>query len=162
MHTLIVYYSDFGNTKKLAEKIAESPAEEGQAHVVSTDQLTAADLRDTDLAVMGSPTHYQNLPKIFQAALETLPRGALEGKAVAAFDTSVETWGPLMRLTAAHKLLRKMRKLGGRQAAKPETFLVKQRDREDEGQHDLLYDGEVERARDWATALLDKLEASSG
>ena len=35
-----------------------------------------------------------------------------------------------MRLTAAHRLRRKLRKLGGKPIAKAETFLVRQRDRE--------------------------------
>jgi flavodoxin len=162
VNTLVVYYSNFGNTKRLAEEIAGKAAAAGESRLVSIDQLAASDLKETDLVVMGSPTHYQNLPKVFREALEIIPRGALSGRAVVAFDTSVETWGPLMRLTAAHKLGRKLRKLGGRPAAKPETFLVKERDREDEGEQDLLYDGEIERAREWATSILANLQTGTG
>ena len=67
-----------------------------------------------------------------------------------------------MRLTAAHRLRRKLRKLGGKPVVKGEAFPVKQRDREDGGEQDLLYDGEVERARDWAASILDTLGAASG
>ena len=161
MNTLVVYYSDFGNTKRLAEEMAETAAGAGQARLVSIQELTASDLGETELVVMGSPTHYQNLPKVFREALEPFPRGALAGRSVAAFDTSVEAWGPLMRLTAAHRLQRKLRKLGGKPVAKAETFLVKEREREEEGEQDLLYDGEVDHARDWAASILDRLEAAS-
>lgn len=79
-----------GPTLTPAEEIA---AGAGQARVVSIQELTTSDLGETGLVVMGSPTHYQNLPRLFREALETFPRGAPAGRYVAAFDTSVETWG---------------------------------------------------------------------
>ena len=57
----------------LAEEIAEIAAGAGQERLVSMQELTASDLGETDLVVMGSPTHYQNLLKLFREALETLP-----------------------------------------------------------------------------------------
>ena len=41
---------------------------------------------------------------------------------------------------------------------KPETFLVEKSDSQYEGEIDLLYDGEIERAKGWAVAILEKLE----
>lgn len=162
MARLCSHLSSPGPILTLAEEIAEAATGAGQARLVSIQELTTSDLGQTDLVVMGSPTHYQNLRKIFHEALETLPRGAVDGRSVAAFDTSVETWGPLMRLTAAHRLQRKLRKLGGKPVAKAETFLARQRDKEYQGEQDLLYDGEIERARDWAASIFGKLEAASG
>jgi flavodoxin len=99
--------------------------------------------------VMGSPTHYQNLPKVVRPVLKALPRKILAGKSVAAFDTSLKMWGPIMLLTAAHRLLPRLRRLGGQRVVRPETFLV-------EGNGPLC-DGEVERAREWAAAILRRL-----
>lgn len=158
MNTLIVYFSKFGNTKKVAETIAETMTRAGDARVISIDQLTASDLDQVDLVVMGSPTHYQNLPKAVRSVLKTLPRGILVGKSVAAFDTSLKMWGPLMLLTAAHRLLTKLRKLGGKRVVGPETFLVEKSELRHDGEIDLLYDGEIERAKEWAVAILKKLE----
>ena len=62
-------------------------------------------------------------------------------------------WGPLMSMTAAHGLLRRLRKLGGKRIVRPETFLVKAVDVEPEGDFDLLSEGELERAREWAAAI---------
>ena len=104
MKTLIVYFSKFGNTKKVAETMAETMTRAGDARAISIDQLTVSDLDQVDLVVMGSPTHYQNLPQAVRSVLKTLPQGILVGKSVAAFDTSLEMWGPLMLLTAAHRL----------------------------------------------------------
>jgi bacterioferritin (cytochrome b1) len=57
-------------------------------------------------------------------------------------------------MTAAHKLLRKLKKLGGTPVARPETFLVKGEEVEEGTEADLLFEGELERAGPWAAALL--------
>ena len=76
---------------------------------------------------------------------------------MAAFDTSLEAWGPLMLMTAAHRLLPKLRKLGGKRGAGPETFLVNESDIQSEGEIDLLCEGELERAREWASTILKQV-----
>jgi flavodoxin len=161
MKALAVYFSRFGNTKKVAEAIAEVLAGAEDARAVPIDGLTADALQEADLVVIGSPTHYQNLPKEVRAALDTLPRRVLRGKRVAAFDTSVDTWGPLMWMTAAHRLLPKLRKLGGRKVARPETFLVARGEDPESGERqDALCEGELERARGWAASILERTTAS--
>ena len=155
MNTLVVYFTKFGNTRQVAEAIASVLSGEGEAHVISIDELTAADLEDVSLVVFGSPTHYQNLPKEVRAALDTLPKRVLHGKQVAAFDTSVEAWGPLMRMTAAHRLLPRLRKLGGKKVAGPETYLVTRGESPGSGERqDALREGELERAQTWAASIL--------
>jgi flavodoxin len=159
VNALVVYYSLYGNTRRLAEAIGDTLRTAGPALVTSLDRLSQADLAGADLVVMGSPTHIQNVPKAVRAALAALPRKSLAGKKVAAFDTSVQTWGPLMRMTAAHGLLRRLRKLGGRRIVGPETFLVASTPARPEGEADLLVAGELERAGQWAAALLERLKA---
>lgn len=157
MKALVVYFSKFGNTRRIAEAIAQTLSRAGEARAVSIDQFTASDLGDVDLVVMGSPTHYQNLPKAVRPAFEALPKNALAGKSVAAFDTSLKMWGPIMLMTAAHRLFSKMRKLGGKRAIRPESFLVKKSDLRPDGEIDLLCDGEIERAREWAATILSRV-----
>jgi flavodoxin len=154
MNSLVIYFSKFGNTRSIAEAIAERLSQHGGARAANLHEFIASDLADADLVVMGSPTHFQNLPKEVRPVLEALPKRALAGKAVAAFDTSVQTWGPLMRLTAAHRLHGKLRKLGGKPVVRPETFLVKKSEERPEGEIDLLCEGEVERAAEWASTIL--------
>jgi flavodoxin len=146
MNSLVIYYSKFGNTRSIAEAIAETLGAAGPARALSIDQVHTADFDEVDLVVMGSPTHYQNLPKVVRPVLKALPRKILAGKSVAAFDTSLKMWGPIMLLTAAHRLLPRLRRLGGKRVVRPETFLV-------EGNGPLC-DGELERAREWAAAML--------
>jgi flavodoxin len=162
MNALVVYYSLYGNTRRLAEAMAEELQAAGAARAVSLDQLRPEDLKEINLVVLGSPTHIQNVPKAVRAALALLPRQSLAGKGVAAFDTSVKTWGPLMSMTAAHGLLRRLRKLGGKRLASPETFFVKAVDVKPEGEFDLLTEGELERARQWAAMIGQRAREQPG
>ena len=152
MNALIVCYSKFGNTTKIAEAIAETLGSDGSAHVISMDQLSVSDLTGIDLVVAGTPTHRMNLPEAVRPVFETLPRRILRGTPVAAFDTSYKMSAWLARFTAARRLLSRLRKLGGKRILPPETFHVVER----EGP---LYDGEIERAREWASLILERIEA---
>jgi flavodoxin len=148
MNALVVYHSKFGNTRKVAEAIAEVFQQTGAARPLGADELTAADLQDVDLVVVGTPTHRMNLPDAVRPILEALPRRILRGVPVTAFDTSYKMSAFLARFTAAKRIDRKLRRLGGKRLVPPETFHV---NRQHEGP---LYDGEIERARAWANAIL--------
>jgi flavodoxin len=155
MNALVVYFSKFGNTQMVAEVVAEEIAEEfrheGTVRVISLDVLTAEDLKDKDLVVMGSPTHNMNLPKNVRPVFERLPKRLLKGIPVAAFDTSYKMSWWLNHFTAAKRLSQKLRKLGGKRIVPPETFHVT-------GREGPLYDGEIERSRAWAASILEGLK----
>ncbi|MFQ5812320.1 MAG: flavodoxin family protein [Anaerolineae bacterium] len=153
MNALVVYFSKFGNTQKVAEAIAATLESAGSVRALSMDQLTASDMREVDLVVMGAPTHRMNLPKAVGPVFETLPKHILRGTPVAAFDTSYKMSAFLARFTAAKKLAGKLRKLGGKRIVPTETFHVVKK----EGP---LYDGEIERAKKWAELILGQLEAA--
>jgi flavodoxin len=148
MNALVVYYSQYGNTQQLAETVAQVLEGAGAVRTLSADRLQAADLQDVDLVVMGVPTHKMNLPEKVRPVFEGLPRHILRGVPIAAFDTSYEMSSLLSRFTAAKRIDRKLRKLGGKRLVPPETFHV---ERHHEGP---LYEGEMERVRTWAEAIL--------
>ena len=152
MNVLVVYFSKFGNTQKVAEAIAETLESTGAVRVLRLEQLTVSDMQGVDLVMMGCPTHRMNLPETAQPVLEALPKRILRGILVTAFDTSYKMSAFLTRFTAAKKLARKLRKLGGKRIVPPETFHVK-------GREGPLYDGELERAREWAGLILERLKA---
>lgn len=153
MNALVVYFSKYGNTQKVAEAIAETLEAAGSSRALSLEQLTASDMSDIDLIVMGSPTHRMNLPEAVRPMLEALPKRVLRGTPVAAFDTSYKMSAFLARFTASKKLASKLRRLGGRRIVPPETFHVVER----EGP---LYDGEIERARAWAKMILERVRTA--
>jgi flavodoxin len=150
MNTLVVYFSKFGNTQKVAQAVADTLQSAGTIRMVNSDHLAAADLDGVDLVVMGSPTHRMNLPEAVRPVFESLPKRLLRGTPFAAFDTSYKMSDFLSRFTAAKKLAQKLRKLGGKRIVPPETFHVVER----EGP---LYEGEIERAQEWAESILNQL-----
>ena len=77
MNALVVYHSQFGNTRQVGEAIAEVFQGAGRARTLSADRLTATELQDVDLVVMGTPTHKMNLPLALRPVFEELPRRIL-------------------------------------------------------------------------------------
>jgi flavodoxin len=150
MNALVVYHSQFGNTRQIAEAIVEVLQGAGAARALGADRLTGADLQGVDLMVMGTPTHKMNLPQAVRPVFDTLPRRVLRGVSVAAFDTSYKMSAFLARFTAAKRIDRKLGKLGGKRLVPPETFHV------NEHHEGPLIDGEVERAKSWAETIVDK------
>ena len=158
MKTLIVYFSKFGNTRRIAEAIAETMKQASEVRVVSLEQLTASGVEGVDLVVLGSPTHGFTVPEAVRSALGALPPGILAGKSVAAFDTTVRPW-PLRLFRAAPKLLRQLSQLGGKPVARPQTFFVQTGSTQGTGEHDLLLAGQLDRAREWAGEILRQVKA---
>ncbi|HEY71201.1 MAG TPA: flavodoxin family protein [Anaerolineae bacterium] len=157
MNALVVFFSKYGNTKVIAEAIADGLHSVTSIRLVELIQLAPSDFDGIDLLVMGCPTHKMNLPQDVRPILEGLPKKILKGIPVAAFDTSYRMsdrdspeW--LAKHTAARKLAKRLRKLGGKLIVAPESFHVKDR----EGP---LYEGEVERAKSWTVSILRSLEA---
>lgn len=151
MNTLVVYFSKFGNTRKLAEAMAEMLRAKDSVHLVSIEQLTLPELSSADLIVMGCPTHKMNLPDAVKQVFETLPRHTLNHVPIATFDTSYKLSWWLNYFTAAKRLAGKLRQLGGKQVILPETFLV-------EGREGPLQAGELQRAKLWAATLQRRAE----
>ena len=147
MNALVVYHSEFGNTQQIAEAIAQVLRGASSTRTLTVDQLTTEDLQRVDLVVMGTPTHKMNLPEAVRPVFEGLPKRSLRGVPIAAFDTSYKMSAFLARFTAAKRVDRKLRKLGGKRLVPPETFHV------EDNHEGPLYDGELERAKEWGRAV---------
>jgi hypothetical protein len=165
MRAQVVYESMFGNTRKVAEAVAEGLSSRLAVDVVEVGAAGAA-LDDVDLVVVGGPTHAFGMTRPNtrhdarrQGERGGHPVGPIEvgvrewlagvrpgpgGTAAAAFDTRVgRPWMPGSAARAADKLLRRR---GFRTVARPESFWVTDT-------FGPLRDGEVERARRWGEQL---------
>ena len=97
MQVLILYFSKGGNTKKLAEKIAQGVEEvEGvKALLKNSSDVTKDDFLDSDGVIAGSPVYFgvmaAELKKIFDEFIGV--RKKMEGKVGAAFATSGDLTG---------------------------------------------------------------------
>jgi hypothetical protein len=139
MRSLVVYESWFGNTRRLAERIAAALGEEGDVEVVSVDDPLPP-LDDLDLVVLGAPTHVHGLSSVRsrRAAIEQhggageigigargwidrLPAGG--GPRMAVFDTRAHK-PELLVGSAAHGMARRLRRRGYQLVVEPESFFV--------------------------------------
>ena len=147
MRTLVIYDSIYGNTEKIAQAIASVLGERATVHLARVGQDEPVDWSEFELVVMGGPIHRVNLSAAMKALLKEMPKRALRGACVAAFETCYRNprW---QRGAAARRLARKARKLGGRLVVPAESFFVA-------GREGPLEEDEEGRAREWARTILE-------
>jgi NAD(P)H dehydrogenase (quinone) len=93
---LVIYYSKSGNTKAMANVIAESMETSGlPTKCRSVSDVKVDDLLDVDAIVVGSPTYYgRAAAPVAQLFDESVSKhGKLDGKIGAAFSSSANTGG---------------------------------------------------------------------
>jgi len=93
---LIIYYSRTGNTKKMAELVADGMrSENAEVDVRDVNNVKANDLLEYDAIIAGSPTYYGSmageLKKLFDESVKF--HGKLDGKVGAAFSSSAQVGG---------------------------------------------------------------------
>lgn len=97
MQLLVLYYSRSGNTKRLAQAVAEGAAQVDGVDVLlkTPDEIRIEEFRDSDAVIAGSPVYYggpaAELKKVFDDFLKV--RKHMEGKVGAAFATSAHPTG---------------------------------------------------------------------
>jgi flavodoxin len=153
MNTLVVYDSQYGNTKRIAQAIADTLHAFGQAQAVRVDPDRSFKFQGMDLIILGCPTQGFRPTPAMQSFLGTVSYQSLSGLAVACFDTRFR--GRLWKSSAAPRMAKQLRAMGVEPIVPPESFFVKAMKKEGP-----LLTGEVERAASWAVMLREKYEAS--
>jgi flavodoxin len=179
MRAVVVYESIYGNTREIAEAIADGLRAGGPAEVevMSVESATARGLDGVDMLVAGGPTHMHGMTSSMSRriavkaaedeGLEVEP-GAADGPGLrswlrdqrgdgtraAAFDTRGDA-SPTVTGMAARGIAKRLRRRGFETIVEPESFLVE----ESEGP---LAAGEVDRARRWGETLAARIESSTG
>jgi flavodoxin len=148
MTTLVIFDTNYGNTKILAERIAQQL---GGAPALSVTDLGPSDLEGVDLLVAGSPIIGWKPSERMQAFLDTLHEGSLTGVKAAAFDTRVRLF---IHGDAAHKISRALGRAGAEIVANPQGFIVA-------GTKGPLAEGELARAARWTDTFLRKVAGTS-
>jgi flavodoxin len=175
MRAVITFESIYGNTRAVAEAVADGLRPLGEASVVSHHEAGPAAISDADLLVVGAPTHMHGLPTSLsrkmaaQASEEEsgpLDPGATAGPGIrswlseqsgggrfaAAFDTRADG-RPALTGSAARGIAKRLRKRGFEVVVEPESFLV-------EDAEGPLAAGELERAREWGSVLAARLRTA--
>jgi flavodoxin len=152
MKSLVVYDSSFGNTEIIAQAIGKVLGEVGKVQVVRPDAVNPADLAAADLLVVGSPTQGGMPTKPLAGFIDSLSGASIEGKRVAAFDTSMTMWIARVLGCAGGRIAKRLEKKGAVLVAPAAAFIVKDRGGP-------LAEGEVERAADWTREIVNKMKA---
>src|SRR5579863_1930344 len=107
MNTLVIYDSQYGNTKQIAQVIAETLRAFGEAHAVRVDADRSFNFQGLDLLVLGCPTQAFSPTLAMQSFLGTVSTQVLSGLAVACFDTRFR--GRLWKSSAAPHMVKQLR-----------------------------------------------------
>ena len=157
MKAMVVYDSVFGNTGQVAQAIGEGLGSPEQVEVRKVGDVQPEELAGLTLLVVGSPTRQFSPTGAITSLLKSIPKDGLKGVKVAAFDTryaeseieKVRILAFFVRIFgyAAKPIADRLEKKGGELAVPPEGFYVT----DTEGP---LFEGELERAADWAKQIL--------
>ncbi|MFP4176950.1 MAG: flavodoxin family protein, partial [Candidatus Brocadiia bacterium] len=93
---LVAYYTRTGNTKKMAQRVAEGARDAGgEVDLKSVEDVDVDDLPDYDALIIGSPTYYGQMSwevkKLFDDSVKY--QGELEGMVGGAFSSSANMGG---------------------------------------------------------------------
>jgi Flavodoxin domain len=169
MRAIVIYESMYGNTRLVAERIADGLSDGYEVTLLTVREALGAPGPDADLIVVGGPTHVHGLSnqRTRKAASDAAEKPASgltmepaaggpgvrewlarmgEGArgAAAAFDTRIDAPAALTG-RASKGITKRLRRCGFDLVAEPESFLVDKQSR--------LVEGEGERARAWGAAL---------
>lgn len=165
MRALMIVESMFGNTKQVADQIADALRSRMDVEVYDVAAAPRTIPADVTLLVIGGPTHAFGMSRQSTRA-DAAKKGASGAPAtglrdwldaqptfvgspwVATFDTRIDK--PLVPGSAARSAIRRLRRLGGRVLVGPQSFFVV----DVEGP---LREGEISRAHQWAWEILSSL-----
>ncbi|MBO0595784.1 flavodoxin family protein [Nesterenkonia sp. E16_7] len=166
MDVVIVYESAWGNTKIIAEAVADGLAATiDVGTILEVGSAPPADTVTADLLIVGAPTHAFGLSRP-QTREEAARRGGHPGDTgirewigaagdihlpVAVFDTHVRR--PNLPGAASKKAAKLLRSHGASLLAKPESFYVG-------GYEGPVLPGEIDRATRWGAELAGRLPES--
>jgi hypothetical protein len=168
MKVVVVYESLYGNTRQIAEAVAEGLGEAADVELHPVAETAPADVEGADLLVVGGPTHVHGMSskRSREGAVEDAKKkpdaqlqpdvsgpalrdwfdglGTAPGGRAAAFDTRLDK--PKVITGSASKGIAQRLRRHGYQVVGDESFIVT-------GSPGPLLEGERERAREWGKAL---------
>jgi len=157
MKGIVVYDTSYGNTKKIAETIAETLKESGiEVDLFYVKDVKKLSAKDYDFFVLGSPTKFGTMSFAIKFFLGKVKIEEWMNKPFVAFDTENPENIERARLenkewSAAEKIAQKLREKKMNQLLPVLKALVLD-------QKGPLVEGEVDRTKDYARQLAAKLK----
>ena len=157
MKGIVVYDTSYGNTKTIAEIIAETLKESGiEVDLFDVKNVKKLSAKDYDFLVLGSPTRFGTMSFAVRLFLGKVKSDEWVNKPFAAFDTEnpeniEKARAEKKEWSAAEKISEKLRDKKMNQLLPVLKALV-------EGMKGPLKEGEIQRAKDYARELSVKLK----
>jgi len=145
MKALIVCDSNFGNTMLVAKEIAKNLGDD--VKIVTVKDFKDSDLAGIDLLIFGSPIVGWRPTEKSLALLVNLVGKLPDGIKFSTFDTRVKLF---VHGDAKEKMAIMLKSAGGKLLFEPQGFFVK-------GKHGPLFEGELEKAANWAKLIKLKM-----
>ncbi len=158
MNILIVYDTVFGNTEKIAQAMGNAVKSKSFVRVIPAAEFTAAQLAETDLLIIGSPTRQFRATPAIMASIAAMPLEGIMGKKAAVFDTRInleDIKSPVFRFIvktggfATKKIADALKKKQAAIVNEPEGFFIS-----GDQENTVLKEGELDRAAKWAEQLI--------
>jgi menaquinone-dependent protoporphyrinogen IX oxidase len=148
---IVVYDTSYGNTKTIAETIAETLRESGvEVDLFYVKNVKKLDAKDYDFLVLGSPTRFGTMSFAVRGFLGKLKSEEWMNKPFAAFDTENPESMEKKEYSAAEKIAERLTDKKMNQLLPVLKAAVL-------GQKGPLKEGEIERTKNYATELTTKL-----
>jgi flavodoxin len=141
MKTLVIYDSNFGNTKTIAKAITKGLGQ--NTNTVSVDKYYKGLLEEVELLIIGSPINAWRPTENILKLLNSFTEEELEGLKCSTFDTRVRFF---IHGDACKKIAKKLEEVGGEIISEPTYYYVN-------GKEGPLEDGEEDRAKEWGREL---------
>jgi menaquinone-dependent protoporphyrinogen IX oxidase len=157
MKGIVIYDTSSGNTKKIAEAIAETLKESGiEVDLFKVNEVKKVSAKDYNFLVLGSPTKFGTMSFAVKSFLGKVKSEEWMNKPFAAFDT--ENPENIERAKAENKEWSAAEKIAEKLKEKKMNQMLPVLKASVLGWKGPLVEGEVERTKDYAKELATKLK----
>jgi len=146
MWVYVVIASPCGVTDTVARAVARAVDWSYENYARPANEVDPVEIRTPSVALLGGPTHRREMGDSLRGFLDRMPDRLLSQSLFAAFDTRFHD-SPIVTGSSARHIQRAVEARGGRNLVPGESFFVIRRDGP-------LREGEVERARMWASSVI--------
>jgi flavodoxin len=146
MWVYVVIASPSGVTDTVARAVARAVDWSYEHNARAANEVDPGEIRTPSVVFLGGPTHRREMGESLRTFLDHMPDRMISQCLFAAFDTRFHD-SPIVTGSSARHIQRAIEGRGGRNLVPGESFFVVRRDGP-------LREGEVERARMWASAVI--------
>ncbi len=155
MKGMLVYDTSYGNTKKIAETIAETVKDSGiDVDLFDVKSVKKFSAKDYSFLVLGSPTRFGTMSLTIRSFLGKVKEEEWMNKPFTAFDTENPENIEKKEGSAAEKIAEKLKEKKMNELLPALKAVVL-------GQKGPLREGEIERTKDYARELAIRLKAAT-